>query len=107
MDTQKLSRIRQAIRLVDQRAKEAVIAAREDRVKAYRLLQYWSKDDAVLSDALTSVGLLLSMKDDLVIQGNFERASSIETLIDISQTSGSPDDTLPSMKVAGVIGVKS
>ncbi len=81
MDTEKLRQLRAAVRLVDERVRAAAAAAPSDRAEAYRLLQQWSQHDAVLSDALASVGLLLLLREDLVGQGALQRASSIDNLL--------------------------
>ncbi len=81
MDTRKLEHIQAAVRLVNRRAREAVAAARDNRDEAYRLLEAWSRSDATLADALRSVGLLLSLKEDFEKKGQVRQASSIESLI--------------------------
>ena len=63
MDSQRLRRIRDAVRLVNVRAREAAETEPTDRGKAYHLLMRWAATDTMLDDALNSVGLPMSMKE--------------------------------------------
>ena len=81
MDSQRLRRIQDAVCLVNARAQEAAAAEPEDRDRAYRLLLRWAITDTVLDDALNSVGLLMTMKEDLEERGEVQQASSIELLL--------------------------
>ena len=80
-DSQKIRKIQAAVQLVDQKAREAALAAPEDRAQAYRLLRLWASEDAVLEDALNSIGILMAMREQLVSQGELNQASSIEHLL--------------------------
>ena len=67
--------------MVDERAREAATVAAGDRVRAYQLLIRWAASDTVLDDALNSVGLLISMKEDLEERGEVQQAGSIDRLL--------------------------
>ncbi len=81
MDSQRLKRIQGAIRLVNARAQEAATAEPNDRGRAYQLLLRWATTDTILDDALNSVGLLMTMKEDLEERGKARQASSIDLLL--------------------------
>ncbi len=81
MDLQRLRRIQDAVCLVNARAQEAAAAEPGDRDRAYRLLLRWATTDTILDDALNSVGLLMTMKEDLEERGKAQQASSIDLLL--------------------------
>ena len=83
MDSQRLRRIQEAVRLVNARAQEAAAAEPGDRGRAYRLLLRWAATDTTLDDALNSVGLLMTMKEDLEGRGEDKQASSIDRLLGV------------------------
>ena len=81
MDTQRLRRIQDAVRLVNTKAREAAVAEPTDRGRAYSLLMRWAAADTMLDDALNSVGLLMSMKESFEQSGESQQASSIDRLL--------------------------
>ena len=82
--TDKIQRIQTAVKLVDINARRAALEADGDRSRAYQILNYWAKCDFVLEDALNWVGLLISLKEELEGQGEFQRAASIGNLLSAS-----------------------
>ena len=84
MDTDKIQQIQTAVELVDVNARRAAREADGDRGRAYQILNYWAKRDFVLEDALNWVGLLISFKEELEGQGEFQRATSIGNLLSAS-----------------------
>ena len=84
MNTDKIQRIQMAVELVDVNARRAAREADGDRGRAYQILHYWAKSDFVLENALNWVGLLMSFKEELEGQGEFQRAASIGNLLSAS-----------------------
>ncbi len=81
METRQRQKIQAAVQLVNEKAREAVAAAPANRLEAYRLLKSWSDRDAILEDALASVGLLVTLREQLKKNGDAQRALSIDDLL--------------------------
>ena len=90
-DSQRIRKIQAAVKLVDEKAREAACAAPGNRSEAYSLLYQWAQHDAVLEDALNSVGLLMTMKEQLEMKGELRRAGSLQHLLNV-ETDNSGDD---------------